>query len=257
MTYINTNTSRSTHPQPPVIKARNMGKSYGTQWALRSVDLEVAQGESVAIFGGNGAGKSTLLRLLATLTPPSAGTLEVAGLDVSRHGRRIKRTIGVVGDQSYLYSELTASENLELYATLYGLDLKGERIAAALTLVGLDKVGLKRVREFSRGMLQRLALARATLHCPDLLLLDEPDTGLDASGVACLARLLEDGRAHTQTVLLATHRLELGTSLCGRVLMLERGRVLYDAPTTTHSLAEWRELCQLKERPEGLRVAIL
>lgn len=224
------------------IRACGLGKSYGMQWALRGVDLEVEEGEAVALFGSNGAGKSTLLRLLATLTPPSIGILQVLGVDTARGAALVRGSIGVVNEKSYLYSELTAAENLELYASLYSVKWSAEHTGRALGAVGLSGVASKRVREFSRGMLQRLALARATLHEPALLLLDEPDSGLDTGGIACLQQLIAAGRERGQAVVLATHNLELGLDLCGRAIVLERGRAVYSAPTGSHSLAEWREL---------------
>ena len=204
-----------TYGTPIAIRARGLGKSYGTQWALRGIDLDVEAGESVALFGGNGAGKSTLLRLLATLTSPSIGSLQLLGVDVARGAHLVRGAIGVVGDKSYLYSELTAAENLELYASLYRVEWNAERTKRALAAVGLSVAASKRVRDFSRGMQQRLALARAALHRPAVLLLDEPDSGLDAGGIACLQQLLLAERKSWQTVVLATHNLELGLGLAG------------------------------------------
>lgn len=240
------NDERTSTHVPLAVQARGLGKSYGTEWALRGVDLDVGAGEAVAIFGANGAGKSTLLRLLATLTAPSLGSLHIAGLDVTRQARLVRKAIGVVGDKSYLYSDLTAAENLQLYATLYSVQWDAGRSEHALSEVGLGHVAQKRVRDFSRGMQQRLALARATLHEPAVLLLDEPDTGLDAAGIDCLRGLLARGRERSQAVVFATHHLELGLALCERAVILERGRAAYSAPTGAHSPARWHDLYRTK-----------
>ena len=243
--------THGTYGTPIAIRARGLGKSYGTQWALRGIDLDVEAGESVALFGGNGAGKSTLLRLLATLTSPSIGSLQLLGVDVARGAHPVRGAIGMVGDKSYLYSELTAAENLELYASLYRVEWNADRTKRALAAVGLSVAVSKRVRDFSRGMVQRLALARATLHEPALLLLDEPDSGLDAGGIACLQQLLLAERKSWQTVVLATHNLELGLDLCRRVVVLGRGRVVHTAHAASHSLAEWRELYRTSGNMRG------
>lgn len=224
------------------IVARKLGKSYGVSWAVRGVDLDVAPGESVALFGANGAGKSTLVRLLATLTPPSVGALLILGQDATRPGPALRGGIGVLGHQSYLYGELTAIENLELYARLYGVAEASKRVQIALESVGLAGAAHKRVREFSRGMGQRLGLARANLHSPAVLLLDEPDSGLDADGVLMLERILAEGRSRGQATVLATHGIELGLRLCGRAIVLAKGKIAYSAPTAAHGVDEWHRL---------------
>lgn len=222
------------------LRAERLGKSYGAAWALRDVSLEVEAGESVALFGANGAGKSTLIRLLATLTPPTVGSLQILGHDGTRQAQAVRAAMGLLSHQSYLYAELTAAENLSLYARLYDVpDIEG-RVADALEAVGLPTVAGKKVRELSRGMQQRLALARATIHRPALLLLDEPDSGLDEVGSRCLAQLVADGAEWGQTVVMSTHRLELGLSVCRRAVILARGKIAYAAPVDRHSVEEWR-----------------
>ena len=227
----------------PVV-ARNLGKSYGTAWALRGVDLVVESGEAIAVFGANGAGKSTLLRLLATITPPSFGTLQIYGRDAVRHRESARRMIGVLGHQSYLYSDLTAAENLALYARLYNVEDAHGQVWEALSEVGLEGAGDRRVRELSRGMQQRLALARATLHRPPLLLLDEPDGGLDPDGLDRLQRLLARRLEGGQSVVMATHRLEVGLALCQKAVILSRGKAVRIAPSQAHSLGQWRSMCR-------------
>ena len=260
--HVRAMTSGTTSATPAVatpVVARNLGKSYGIAWALRGVDLVVEGGEAVAVFGANGAGKSTLLRLLATVTPPTFGTLQIYGCDAVRHRERARRMIGVLGHQSYLYSGLTAAENLALYARLYGVADAPTRVWEALSEVGLEGAGDRRVGELSRGMHQRLALARATLHRPPLLLLDEPDGGLDADGLDGLQRLLARRLEGGQSVVMATHRLEVGLALCHRVVILSRGKAVHFAPSGAHSLEQWRALCRGvsagTEAPAGMEAA--
>ncbi len=184
---------------------------------LGPIDLDLPAGGRLAVLGGNGAGKTTLLRVLATGARPAAGQLELLGLDAGRQRERLRARLGYMGHQPGLYPSLTALENLEFFATLHGL---GQRDAErALALVGLDPVARRRAGQLSRGQQQRLALARAVLHRPELLLLDEPDASLDAAGRSVLARLL-DGR----TVVLATHDGMLARELCDRAMLLKAGR---------------------------------
>ncbi len=224
------------------IQASNLGKSYGSHWALRDVSLDVRSSESVAVFGANGAGKSTLIRLLATLETPSRGTLSLFGAVAAGGGRAVRRAIGVMTHESYLHSKLTAAENLSLYANLYGLDCPQVRVIEALAAVGLEAVGNKWVLELSRGMKQRLSLARATLHAPGLLLLDEPDSGLDEPGRRYLAHMIYKGQERNQAVVLSTHNLELGLAVCQRAVILHRGKIAYSNITEAHSSLQWHAL---------------
>jgi heme ABC exporter ATP-binding subunit CcmA len=212
----------------PCIDARGLVKFYGTTAALRGCDLTVWQGERVALLGPNGAGKTTLLKVLATLVRPSAGRLRLLGLDALRQPAAVRRHLGVVAHETYLYRDLTATENLRLYGRLYGVGNLPARVEAALAQVGLAGLGTRRVGALSRGQQQRLALARALLHEPALLLLDEPDTGLDEAGQALLARLVREA---APTVVLATHAVERALALADRVIVLAAGRVAFEAPT--------------------------
>jgi heme exporter protein A len=202
-------------------------KFYGTTPALRGCDLTVAVGERVALLGPNGAGKTTLLKVLATLVRPSAGTLRLFGIDALRAPARVRARIGVLAHETYLYRDLTAAENLRLYGRLYGLDALAERVAAALARVGLADRAHQRVGTLSRGQQQRVALARALLHAPALLLLDEPDTGLDERGQALLADVV---RTPGLAVVLTSHALERALTLADRVVLLVDGRVVHTAP---------------------------
>ncbi len=224
-------------PASCAVEARGLVKFYGTTAALRGCDLSVAWGERVALVGPNGAGKTTLLKVLATLVRPSAGRLALLGLDALRHPAAARGGLGVVAHETYLYRDLTAAENLALYGRLYGLDCLERRIAAGLARVGLAGLGPRRVSTLSRGQQQRLALARALLHEPALLLLDEPDTGLDEAGQGLLAEIVRESPA---AVVLATHALERALALADRVAILSQGRIAYSASTADLSLADLR-----------------
>ena len=210
----------------PAIETVSLSHTFGAARVLRDVDLRVEAGERVAVFGPNGAGKSTLLRVLATLIRPSAGSVRVLGLDPRRDLLAVRRRIGVVAHRTYLDDQLTAAENLRYYGRLYDVPALERRIAELLERVGLRRRADDRVRVFSRGMQQRLALARALLHDPDLLLLDEPDTGLDADGVALLAQAVDrPGRA----VFLTSHHPERALRIASRAITIVEGRLVKEA----------------------------
>src|SRR5262249_31974619 len=190
---------------------------FGTQAALGPLDLELPAGARLAVLGGNGAGKTTLLRLLATATRPAAGRLDLLGLDANLQRDRLRARLGYLGHQVGLYPPLTALENLEFFATLHGLGRRHAR--AALDLVRLGPLSGRRAEQLSRGQQQRLALARAVLHRPELLILDEPDASLDAEGRDLLPRLFEQ-----RTVVMATHDSALAREVCDRAMLLKAGR---------------------------------
>ena len=205
-----------------MIAAHNLTKTFGRVSALRALDLDIARGETVALLGANGAGKTTLLRILATLDKPTAGQLRIAGLDALRQPQRLRAQLGLVAHQTYLHPELTVSEELRFYGRLYGLGGLEERIAELLRRFGLAARTGPRVAALSRGQQQRLAIARALLHDPAVLLLDEPDTGLDAEGLAALEDVL---RAGDRTVVFSTHNRTWAAAVAGRTLTLSGGRL--------------------------------
>jgi heme ABC exporter ATP-binding subunit CcmA len=197
---------------------------FGRELALDSVDLTVDTGDHMAVLGDNGAGKTTLLRILATALRPTAGRLQIAGLDAIREKRRLRHHIGYVAHATGLYPALTAAENLEFFCDLQ--DVSRARVEEVLDAVGLTKVAHRRAAELSRGMQQRLAIARGVLHEPRLLILDEPDASLGEDAADLLARVML-GR----TAVLATHDHGLANRLCHRTLVLRHGRSL---GTATH-----------------------
>ena len=208
-----------------MIKIEGLIKTYGTNPVLRGVDLDIRPGEFVTLVGPNGAGKSTLLRIVATLSSPTAGSVTIGGWPLNSHAGNVRRHIGLVSHESLLYGDLTAAENLSFYARLYQLDNREERVNQALRTVGLAARQRDPVRSFSRGMLQRLTLARATLHEPDILLFDEPYTGLDQDATYLLDSLLFEEVQKGRTILMITHDLARGLNLCHRIAILNRGKI--------------------------------
>jgi heme exporter protein A len=192
---------------------------FGRDLALEGVDLVIDSGEHMAVLGDNGAGKTTLLRILATALRPTAGRLQIAGLDAFRDRRRLRHHIGYVGHATGLYPALTTSENLEFFCDLQ--EVRRSRVDEALGDVGLTREANRRADQLSRGMQQRLAIARAIVHEPRLLVLDEPDASLGDDAADLLTRVMQ-GR----TVVLATHDHALANRLCPRTLVLRHGRSL-------------------------------
>jgi heme exporter protein A len=211
-----------------MIKVCDLTKSFGPRVALAGVDLSIERGEFVTLMGPNGAGKTTLLRILATLARPTSGTVRIAGLDPTRDGITVRQRIGFLSHRTLLYEDLTAEQNLRFYARMYGLDDGPARVQDLLQRVGLATRHHDLVRTFSRGMQQRLALARAVLHRPHVLLLDEPYTGLDPLAAQVLTGLLTELTGEGCTILLTTHDLGRGLEVGRRVVVLARGRLVYD-----------------------------
>jgi heme exporter protein A len=203
------------------IVADQLSQRFGDALALDAVDLVLDAGEHLAVLGENGAGKTTLLRILATATRPTSGRLEIFGLDALRHRerRRLRTRIGFVAHAPGLYPALSAAENLEFFCSLQNVDRA--RVAETLALVGLTEVAGRPAGRLSRGQQQRLAIGRAVLHDPRLLVLDEPDASLDSGGADLLAKVMQ-GR----TAVLATHDHALANRLCQRTLVLRSGRSL-------------------------------
>jgi heme exporter protein A len=204
-------------------------KVYGRQRALAGVNLELRAGTICGLLGQNGAGKSTLLAILSTLLRPTSGAVRFGGVPHERAARTLRGAIGFVAHDSFLYADLTARENLRLFARLYGLVDPEARAAELIARVGLEAARDRVVRTYSRGMQQRLALARALLHDPQLLLLDEPFTGLDRSAVEMLKGLLLERRGAGAILLLVTHDLEIAAEVCGHLAILRGGKVAHDA----------------------------
>ena len=221
------------------VGASALGKRIDERAVLDAIDLRVLQGQFVALLGANGAGKSTLLRILATLTPPTSGELRLFGMRAGgREARAARGRIGMIAHQSMLYRDLSARENLEFFARLYGVSDPRRRAAELLDVVALPDRADDPVKTFSRGMTQRVAIARALVHDPDLLLADEPFDGLDAPSVATVEQLLEDLHAQGRTVILANHAIDQSLRLAERAVALRAGRVVIDEVSASLRAAE-------------------
>ncbi len=225
-----------------MIQIKGLVKNYGLNPVLRGVDLHVRPGEFVTLVGSNGAGKTTLLRIVATLQKPTDGEVKIGGWLLPTHSDRVRQHIGLVSHQALLYGDLTAAENLTFFAKLYRLDRPQERVDQALKEVGLAARQRDVVSTFSRGMVQRLTIARATLHEPEVLLLDEPYTGLDQDAARLLDDLLRREVANGRTILMITHDLTHGLNLCDRTVILSRGKIAADIESDKVSPAEFLAL---------------
>jgi ABC-type multidrug transport system ATPase subunit len=229
----------STSPLPSAqlsglgISFSNVEKRYGPVRALRPTTLEIHPGEFIALLGPNGSGKSTLLRLTAQLARPTSGSIRFRGPAGDESAAAARRRLGVVAHATMLYDELTAEENLQLFARLYQLSDAPAVISVRLEAAGLAARRTDLVRTFSRGMRQRLTLARALLHGPALLLLDEPTTGLDSAGCDWLARELRLFHQSGCTILMSTHQGGEVLSLATRTLSLDSGRIVGDTSSRT------------------------
>ncbi|MCC6641813.1 MAG: ABC transporter ATP-binding protein [Deltaproteobacteria bacterium] len=214
-------------PPEAAVRARGLGKRFGPVVALDAVDLDVPAGATLAVLGPNGAGKSTLLRLLAGLARPSLGSLCVGSQRESRPAARGR--VGYVGHATFLYPALSARENLVFAARLYGVADPAARAGALLAANGLTSVADRRAGSFSRGMAQRLAIARGLVHDPAVVLLDEPFAGLDRTSAARLADALRRLHAEGRTLVLVTHELGVASALADLAIVLERGRIVHRA----------------------------
>ncbi len=206
-----------------VIQVRRLIKRFGLKTVLRGLDFQVSQGEFVALLGPNGAGKTTFLRILASLSRPSIGEVRIAGYQLPNQAAAVRRRLGVVSHLPLLYGDLTAEENLRFYGRMYTLDNLDRRVLEVLELVGLLARRRDLVRTFSRGMQQRLAIGRAVLHDPEVILFDEPHTGLDQDACAMLDTVLREVAARGRTVVMTSHDLARAADLASRFDVLSRG----------------------------------
>ena len=236
-----------------MIKVRRLVKSFGIHPVLRGVELDVPRGEFLTLLGPNGAGKTTLLRILATLSRPTSGEVRVGGWPLPEAAARVRPHLGLISHQTLLYGELTAAENLRFFARVYHLGAAEGRMQEVLEAVGLAGRQHDLVESFSRGMQQRLAIARAILHEPEVMLLDEPYTGLDQSAAAMLDELLRSVATAGRTVVMTTHDLARGLASCDQVAILSRGKIAFQGRSEGLASAE---LGQIYERAvRGLQIA--
>lgn len=222
----------------PAITVNQLVKTFNHRPVLKDVSFKVSRGEKVVIFGPNGAGKTTLLKILATVMKPNSGTVNIGGVDLEKNPEQIRSQIGVVSHQTYLYNGLTAYENLEFFARLHDIADPAQRVMEMAELVGMTSRLYDRVDTFSRGMQQRISIARALLHNPSVLLMDEPETGLDQQSVATVWGIMqESGR----TIVLTTHSLERGLEIADRVLILNKGRNVLDTQVSSVNYESCRQ----------------
>ncbi|MEW6240382.1 MAG: heme ABC exporter ATP-binding protein CcmA [Chloroflexota bacterium] len=212
-----------------MIEVRKLVKRFGMKTVLRGVDFRVEQGEFVALLGPNGAGKTTFLRILASLSRPSLGEVKVAGHSLPHQAAAVRARLGVVSHLPLLYGDLTAEENLQFYARMYNIPNYAPRITEVLQMVGLENRRRDLVRTFSRGMQQRLAIGRAVLHDPEVVLFDEPYTGLDQDASAMLDEVLRSVAARGRTVVMTSHDLARAEDLATRFDILSRGVIAASA----------------------------
>ena len=224
------------------IEVEGLEKGFGEWPVLWGLDLTVGWGEFLALLGANGVGKSTLLRILSTQARTDAGAVLVSGYDLRRRPQAVRRRVGVIGHQTFLYDDLTCRENLVYYGRLFGLKEPGRWAGEALSRLGLSQRADQRVRTLSHGMQKRVAIARAILHQPPVLLLDEPETGLDRGSVAVLKALLDEWTASGRTVVMTTHNVELGFSWSDRVGVLSRGRAHFCGSSEYPDAAGFRQM---------------
>ena len=233
------------------IVARDLAKAFGTRRALDGVSFELPEGAFLSIFGPNGAGKTTLLRVLATLARPTGGEASVCGVDLKEEPDKARGLIGMISHQSMLYPDLTAEENLMLYAELYGVADPKARVTELLEAVGLAHRRLDAVRTFSRGMTQRVSIARALVHDPAVVFLDEPYSGLDPHAVEIFDELIDSVRGD-RTFVMVSHDLAKGFEMCTHALVLARGRIVTFARKED---LDFDEFSQLYRETVGMGVA--
>ena len=222
------------------LELRDVSKQFGVLQALSGVCLHVEPGDSILLYGPNGAGKTTLLRVLSTLARPSEGKVLYDGGDVHAHPAAAKAAIGFVSHTTFLYGELTVRENLEFTGKLFSLTNRSQRVVGVLDLFHLHERAETPVRELSRGYQQRVSLARAFLHDPKFLLLDEPFTGLDAASTESLEGLMRRLQGQGKALIFSTHDFEQGRAIAQRLVALERGKIRYDGPMAAAPLAALR-----------------
>ena len=217
-------------PKQPVtlaqIEVRKLIKRYGLKTVLRGLDFKVESGEFVALLGPNGAGKTTFLRILASLSRPTMGEVRISGYRLPSQAAAVRRNLGVVSHLPLLYGDLTAEENLKFYGRMYGIPNLDERVMEVLELVGLKSRRRDLVRTYSRGMQQRLAIGRAILHDPEVVLFDEPHTGLDQDACIMLDNVLREVAALGRTVVKTSHDLARTADLASRFDILSRGVIV-------------------------------
>jgi heme exporter protein A len=229
-----------------LIDVKKLTKQADNKLILRGIDLSIKQGETVAILGPNGAGKSTFLKVLATLIKPTSGQVKINGLDLSKNQIEIKKLFGYLPHSSLLYDQYSPLENLIFYGKLYGVKNVEARAIELVKEVGLSFFLNEPVKNFSRGMIQRIAIARAIVHDPPILLLDEPHTGLDQGAIGILNNVILAMKAKGTTTLMVTHDFKQAAEICDRIIIIKNGKIVDDFKQGTESLDFVNEKYQLQ-----------
>ncbi|WP_303850824.1 ABC transporter ATP-binding protein [Seleniivibrio woodruffii] len=224
-----------------LVEFKKVNKKYGHIHALRDVSVSLNKGEFVSVFGPNGAGKSTFLKLLCTMTPPTSGQILYENTPLNKLQDSFRSRFGVISHQPFLYSELTALENLRFYAKLYDVQNIDERIKVLLDKVELYKRRNDKVRGYSRGMLQRLSITRALLHDPEIVVLDEPYTGLDTHASDILTRILMELFDDHKTIVMVTHNMKQGYDAASRLAIIKGGQLVFNEQKANISVQEFDE----------------
>jgi heme exporter protein A len=211
-----------------MIEIKKLTKQADNKRILSGVDLSIKKGETVAILGPNGAGKSTLLKVLATLIKPTSGLIKVNNMDLKKNHIEIKKIMGYLPHSSLLYDHYTPLENLVFFGDIYGVKNVEQRAIALVKEVGLSFFLNEPVKNFSRGMIQRIAIARAIVHEPEILLLDEPHTGLDQGAMAILNNVILSMKAKGTTTLMVTHDFKQAAEICDRIIIIKNGKIVDD-----------------------------
>ncbi len=220
------------------LESEDIRKTFGHFTALGGVTLSVKRGEFLALFGRNGAGKTTFLKIAATLMRHTHGKLRVEGIDIHEEPEKARRHIGFLSHNTYLYRDLNPVENLQFFSRLYGMRDSEDRIQTLLNRVGLQRRASDPVRAFSRGLHQRLGIARVMLHDPSLILLDEPYTGLDANAVEILNQILDEAAAAGRTIILTTHDIEQGLRAATRAVIIDRGKIVFSGDSKAQAIRD-------------------
>lgn len=213
-----------------IISVKGLSKSFGNHQVLKNINFPVRKGSTVAIYGPNGAGKTTLFKILSTLWAPTKGSVTINNFDIITESSKVRKSIGVLSHETFLYNDLTAEENLRFYGQMYGIDseLLDSRIDELLEKTDITYRATDRINDFSRGMKQRLSIARALIHEPEILFLDEPYTGLDHNAVNIFDNILNDLDSQNTTKLIVSHNIEQSFELCDRAIILNNGEIVFD-----------------------------
>lgn len=232
--------------QTPLISLRQAVKTFGYLQALKKVDLDIYQGKSVTIFGPNGAGKSTLLKVLSMQSRLSSGEILYNGTSYKKLSDDFRKNFGIISHQLFLYDNLSVIENLKFYGSLYGIDYPEKKGEELLKQLDIYKRKDDLVHTLSRGMLQRVSIARALIHNPEIIFLDEPYTGLDNHSAQTLSTILKEQLKNNKTIIMVTHEIETGLSFADTVIIMNKGKIVYNQQKSLLDKDKFQELYMMQ-----------